>query len=86
MIEDMNVRKIAPKTQSTCIRAFSKFAVFLGRSPERESPEDLRRYHLHLASSGISVPTLNVTVTALRFFFDVTLGRRGATDHLPFVR
>ena len=25
-------------------------------------------------------------MTALRFFFAVTLGRRGATDHLPFVR
>ncbi len=39
-----------------------------------------------LASGGVSVPTLNVTVTGLRFFFEVTLGRRGATDHLPSVR
>ncbi len=86
MIEDMNIRKMAPKTQSTYIRAVTNFAVFLGRSPERASPEDLRRYQLHLASSGVSVSTLNATVTALRFFFDVTLSRRGATDHLPFVR
>jgi site-specific recombinase XerD len=39
-----------------------------------------------MASGGVSVPTLNVTVTGLRFFFEVTLGRRGATDHLPSVR
>ena len=86
MIEDMNMRKMAARTQSTYIRAVTNFAVFLGRSPERAGPEDLRRYQLHLASSGVSAATLNATVTALRFFFDVTLDRRGATDHLPFVR
>ncbi len=41
MIEDMNIRKMAPKTQSTYIRAVTNFAVFLGRSPERAGPEDL---------------------------------------------
>ncbi len=86
MIDDMIIRKMASKTQAAYIRAVKNFTVFLGRSPETASPEDLRRYQLHLASSGTSVPTLNVTVTGLRFFFEVTLGRRGATDHLPFVR
>ena len=86
MIEDMSIRKFAPKTQSSYIRAVRNFTVFLGRSPDQASTEDMRRYQLHLASSGVSVPSQNATVTALRFFFTVTLGRSEVTDRMPFVR
>jgi site-specific recombinase XerD len=37
--------------------------------------EDLRNFQLHLVDSGTSPITLNATLTGLRFFFDVTLGR-----------
>jgi len=86
MIEDMTIRKLAPKTQASYIRAVRNFTIFLGRSPDGASAEDLRRYQLHLASSGISVPSQNATVTALRFFFAVTLERSEVTERLPFVR
>ena len=79
MIEDMTIRKLAPKTQASYIRAVRNFTVFFTRSPDQARAEDLRRYQLHLASSGVSVPSLNATVTALRFFFTVTLGRREVT-------
>ncbi len=64
-VEDMTIRKLVPKTQASYIRATRNFTVFLGRSPDRASAEDLRRYQLHLASGGVSVPSLNATVTAL---------------------
>jgi site-specific recombinase XerD len=86
MIEDMTVRKFAPKTQASYIRSVKNFAAFLGRSPDRASPEDLRRFQLHLASNGASASSINATVTALRFLFKVTLRRRTATDHLPMIR
>ena len=86
MIEDMTIRKLAPKTQASYIRSVTTFTIFLGRSPDQASAEDLRRYHLHLASSGVSVPSQNATVTALRFFFAVTLRRSNVTDRMPFVR
>jgi integrase/recombinase XerD len=86
MIEDMTIRKLAPKTQASYVRAVRNFTIFLGRSPDGASAEDLRRYQLHLASSGISVPSQNATVTALRFFFAVTLERSEVTERLPFVR
>ena len=86
MIEDMTIRKLAPKTQSSYIRAVTAFTVFLGRSPALASAEDLRRYQLHLASAGLSVPSVNAMVTALRFFFTVTLGRGEVTAAMPFVR
>ena len=86
MIEDMTIRKLAPQTQASYIRAVRNFTVFLGRSPDQARAEDLRRYQLHLASSGVSVPNQNATVTALRFFFTVTLGRSKLTERMPFVR
>ena len=34
MIEDMRMRRLAPKTQTAYIRAVRQFAAYLGRSPE----------------------------------------------------
>ena len=56
MIEDMTIRKLAPKTQEDYIRTISKLAVFLGRSPDTASPEDIRRFQLHLAANGTRSP------------------------------
>ena len=86
MIEDMTIRKFMPKTRASYIRAVRNFAVFLGRSPDSANAEDLRRYQLHLASSGVSGSSINASASALRFFFDVTLGRRAATGKLTSVR
>ena len=37
MIEDMTIRRLAPKTQEGYIRTIKNFAVFLGRSPDMAS-------------------------------------------------
>ena len=86
MIEDMALRKLAPKTQSNYLRAVINFTCFLGRSPDTASPEDLRRYQLHLVDNGISSISLNGTITALRFFFGVTLDRTDAMAKMSAVR
>ena len=52
MIEDMTIRKFAQKTQHDYVQRVKKFAAFLGRSPATAKLEDVRRYRLHLASSG----------------------------------
>jgi integrase/recombinase XerD len=75
MIEDMTIRKLAAKTQHDYVQRVKDFAAFLGRSPAEASKEDVRRYQLHLSSSGARTPKINSTVSALRFFFDVTLDR-----------
>ncbi len=75
MIEDMRLRKLSEKTQSGYIRWVKNLISFLGRSPDTATAEDLRRYQLHLSETGVSRTSLNAAVTALRFFFEVTLGR-----------
>jgi integrase/recombinase XerD len=86
MIEDMTIRKFAPRTQEGYIRAVKGFSAFLGGSPDRASFEDLRRYQLHLVASGAGAPTINHTVTALRFLFIVTLRKPRLVARLPFIR
>ena len=85
MIEDMAIRKLAPKTQQGYIRTVKDFAMFLGRSPDTASFEDVRRFQLHLAANGAHVPILNHTVAALRFFFRVTLKRSDIIEHTTFI-
>ena len=75
MIEDMTVRNFVSETQRNYIRAVKNLAVFLGRSPDTATAEDLRRFQLHLTSTGVHPPTINGTVAALRFFFSVTVDR-----------
>jgi site-specific recombinase XerD len=86
MIEDMTIRKLAPRTQQGYIRTIRNFAVFLGRSPDTASAEDIRRFQLHLATHGARPPILNHTVSALRFFFKVTLRRHDIIEHTTFIR
>ncbi|WP_454626567.1 transposase [Bradyrhizobium cenepequi] len=85
MIEDMTIRKLAPKTQHDYVQRVKNFAAFLGRSPDMASFEDVRRYQLHLAASGVGVPTINQTVSTLRFFFRVTLRRYDIVEHAHFI-
>jgi integrase/recombinase XerD len=81
MIEDMTIRKLAPKTQHDYVQRVKNFAAFVGRSPDTATFEDVRRYQLHLASSGVGVSTLNQAVSTLRFFFRVTLRRHEIVEH-----
>jgi len=85
MIEDMTVRNFASDTQRNYIRAVKNLTVFLGRSPDTAMADDLRRFQLHLTDTGVRPPTINGTVSALRFFFSVTVDRADVTKPLTFV-
>lgn len=86
MIEDMTVRGFSAGTQRGYITAVKSFSVFLGRSPDQAGEEDLRRYQLHMRSSGASATNMNAAVSALRFLFGVTLGRSDAQSGMTTVR
>lgn len=85
MIEDMTMRKLNPKTQSAYILAVKKLALFIGRSPDTATPEELRLFQLQLVELGTSSITLNATITGLRFFFEETLNRHDALTSMSRV-
>jgi integrase len=86
MLDDMRMRKLKPRTQTGYIRAVRYLAAFLQRSPDTATAEDLRRFQLHMVDRGVSAITINATITALRFFFDVTLGRDDVMAKMTYVR
>ena len=86
MIDDMTLRKLNPKTQEAYTRSVIKLTRFLDRSPDSASPDDLRRFQLHLAQNGVSNKTINATITGLRFFFQVTLDDHQALCKMSTVR
>jgi len=81
MIEDMTVRKFAPKTQHDYLQRVKNFAAYLGSSPDTATSEDVRH--------RVAMPTATVisAQTSLAVFFSISicdvLKRSGRlnTDH-----
>ncbi len=85
MIEDMTVRGFHEDTRRDYVRHVRAFAAFIGRSPDTATTEDLRLFQLHQTQSGMQPPSINSTVSALRFFFTVTLDRPDLARRLTVV-
>ena len=56
MLDDMAMRGLHEDTQRNYIASVRSFAAFLGRSPETATPEDVRRFQIHQADSGVQPP------------------------------
>lgn len=75
LIDEMEMRRFGRETQRNYIRDVGRFATFLGRSPDTATAEEVRRFQVEQLDQGVSVPTMNAIVSALRFFFTQTLDR-----------
>ena len=85
MIEDMTVRGFNEHTRRDYVRHVRSFAAFIGRSPDTATAEDLRLYQLHQTRTGMQPASINSSVSALRFFFTVTLDRPDLSRRLTVV-
>jgi integrase/recombinase XerD len=84
MIEDMRVRNFAPNTQESYLSQVSLFARHFGKSPEQLGPQEIRAYQIYLAEERkVSVGTRILAVSALRFFYAVTLQRDWTVQLIP---
>ena len=75
MIEDMTARKLGPASQRSHMQACRRFAVYLQRSPETATANDIRMFQLHLIESGASICNRNRIMTGVKFLMKVTLRR-----------
>src|SRR6516165_7604556 len=75
MIEDMNARKLGAHSQRSHIYSCRRLAAFLKRSPDTATPDDVRRFQLHLVETGMSICNRNRIMTGVKFLFRVTLRR-----------
>jgi site-specific recombinase XerD len=86
MLEDMAMRGLRADTQHDYIRAVRSFAAFLGQPPDTATAEDIRRFQIHQRESGVQPPSINCSISALRFFFTVTLDRPDLSRRLVLAR
>jgi integrase/recombinase XerD len=86
MIEDMNARKLGAHSQRSHIYSCRRFAAFLKRSPDTATPDDVRRFQLHLAETGMSICNRNRIMTGVKFLFRVTLRRPDLVTEIYHLR
>jgi site-specific recombinase XerD len=81
-LEEFARRNYSPRTGEAYLAGLVRFVRFTRRSPDLASPDDLRRFQLHLVEQRVSWSLFNQTACALRFFFTHVLQR---PDFVPFV-
>ncbi len=95
MIEDMQLRDLAKRTQEMYVTAVRQLAEHYNKSPAQISDEELRQYFLYLKNvKERSRSTCTVALCAIKFLYEQTLKRemptltqvRPAAEHkLPVV-
>jgi len=84
MIQQMQLRRLAPGTQDVYVRAVADFARFYKRPPDQLTADDIRGYLHHLlVDRKLAWSTCNVTAAALRFLYVDTLGWTPLQLNLP---
>ncbi len=74
MIEDMQLRGLAPLTQRAYLQAIQQFALYYGKSPDQITDEELRQYFLYLYNEKqVARSTATVALCAIKFLFEHTL-------------
>lgn len=83
MIEDMRIRNLSENTEKRYLQRVTQFAKYFRKSPAHLGMEDVRTYQVYLTKEkGLSWSTINVTVSALRFLYRVTLKRKWDFDRI----
>ncbi|MDF1499132.1 MAG: site-specific integrase, partial [Anaerolineales bacterium] len=76
MKQDLELRGLAPKTQTCYLRAVRQLAEYFKKSPLDITEEDLRDYFLYLKNEKkLSRSTCTQALCGIRFFYETTLGR-----------
>ena len=81
-IDDLRLKNFSDDTIKVYVHAVKKFALFLGRSPDESTAEDVRAFMIHQLDRGLSRSYCVILRNALRHLFVDTLGR---TDELKAV-
>jgi integrase/recombinase XerD len=86
MLDDMRLRNMAAGTRQIYVRSVANFSAFHGRSPDQLTLEDVRDYQLHLVARGLKATSICQSMSALRFFYAVTLDRKEDAARIPLPR
>jgi site-specific recombinase XerD len=80
MIEDMQLRGLAERTQEVYVIAVRQLAKHYGKSPDLITEEELRQYFLYLKNEKqYTHSSMTVALCAIKFFYQYTLQREWTT-------
>ena len=80
MIEDMQLRGFALRTQEAYLLAVRQMARYYNKSPDLVTEEELRQYFLYLKNvKHAARNTCTIALCGIKFFFQHTLGREWKT-------
>ena len=85
LIEDMQIRNLTPNTQRVYVAQVLQLARHFRKSPDLLGPAEIRTYLIHLIQQRrLAASSVIVAVSALRFFYAVTLKRSWViADDIP---
>jgi integrase/recombinase XerD len=87
MEQDLVVRGRSAHTRRAYLRAVTDLARYYHRSPDELTDRDVQRYLFHLIEERqLASATCRQAVCALRFFYEVTLGRTRNEFSIPLAK
>lgn len=84
MKEDLQLRRLSPKTQQTYLFHVTRFARHFMKLPDKLGEKEVKEYLLHLINKHVSYSTLTQAYSALKFIYEVTLKRPGQVKRIPY--
>jgi site-specific recombinase XerD len=82
-IDDLRLKNFSDSTIKVYVHAVEKFALFLGRSPDESTAEDVRAFMIHQLDRGLSRSYCVILRNALRHLYLDTLGRADELKAVP---
>jgi integrase/recombinase XerD len=86
MAEDLRIRNYSPRTVECYVSMMARFAREFEKPPGQLGPAEIRAFQVRLIEKKVSWTVFNQAVSALRFFYRVTLPRDFAVEHIPFAK
>ncbi len=84
---DLIIKGYSPRTRKAYLTQVKNFARHFGKSPEQMGTKEIKEYLLYiLQERSLSRSSVNITYSALKFFYSTTLDRGWEIEKIPRVR
>ena len=87
MIDDMQARNLSPATQKNYIHYVYELAKYFMKSPDELEPGDIKKFQMYLLHERkLSAPSVNQSISAMKFLYNTTLEKNWSNQKFPRVR
>ncbi|PIT90578.1 MAG: integrase [Candidatus Komeilibacteria bacterium CG10_big_fil_rev_8_21_14_0_10_41_13] len=76
LAQELVIRGFSRRTIKSYLGVNQRFLTFIGKSPREVNAQDIKDYLLHLKLRGLSNTSLNLVISALKFYYQDFLKRK----------